>query len=895
MNELFLKILNLSVSASWLILAVLAFRILLKKAPKWVNVLLWGIVAVRLICPFSIESAFSLVPSAEVISPTVLLETPEIHTGIPAVDAAIDPWIQGAAVTVAPEKSISTVKLLIRILAGIWAVGAALLLAYTGVSYWRLRRRVDTAVLWKDSVYQSENVDAPFVLGVFRPRIYLPFGMEEQKLFHVVSHEKAHIQRKDHWWKPLGFLLLTVHWMNPLMWVAYVLLCRDIELACDEKVIKKLGSQQRADYTQALVACSINRRRIAACPLAFGEVGVKERVRSVMNYKKPAFWIILLAVIGCAVIAVCFLTNPVTGVRNPWVREYVPGAEGIRGSVDTEKYENISEDFAIGADQYGRAVFKDPHKAFSTLRELYGAGIKAIQKEFGLPPLSRATAGLYKTYGWQTAAGSSEASFVSGFLDIYENSFTKEVPPEEAAPATRPGPAVTKWFDGLETPEDMLWDETLERTVPEYPDVTFRWNYVEMEAVTAEGAVSLYSGMPIWSVYFCDLTGDGFPEICSTVSFGSGMIDNRVTVYDYAKGTGYELSDRGFHDFALRLNESDGMLYVDKRIYPDGKLVSSGPLVLGKDGIQMGYDRGNAEAAITRAILDRCRAEKSEIEDAIAQTELERNSIVGRDGLLHVESHVLLASESSGKVYLTDGTDRMGRPVDGKYAMDRAVFYLLVRHVKYSTYGGNLEEKGGSFVPAVLTFGISESGEYILEEYWEPRDGSFYAKDIRDRFPEDAADAALDHGAYVEELKDQIYRKALAYLESTGGLDMRIGELLDRVCAATGGAAGMTEYQELLDYGEYTLRSCFGEFLEGGRTDPRGQIMAQLCRDILRNWGEGYPADFEPESGQAWFEEFRGNAERLAAQISREELEKHYPGASVLLRMLGGEYTVKDR
>jgi len=630
MSGLFLKVLNLSASASWMILAVLIFRTLLKKAPKWVSVLLWGMVAVRLICPFSIESAVSLIPSAQVISPAVLLETPQIQTGIPAVDAAIGPWVQGAAVTVAPEKSVSAVKLLIRILSGVWAAGAVLLLVYTGISYWRLRRGVDTAVLWKDGAYQSENVDAPFVLGVFRPRIYLPFGMEEQKLCHVVAHERAHIQRKDHWWKPLGFLLLTVHWMNPLMWVAYVLLCRDIELACDEKVIKKLGSQQRADYTQALVACSIRRRRIAACPLAFGEVGVKERVRSVMNYKKPAFRIILLAVICCAVTAVCFLTNPETGVRNPWVREYVPGTEGIRGNVDPEKYENISGDFAIGADQYGRAVFKDPHKALRTLGQLYSEEIKAIRKEFGLLPLSRATAGLYKTYGWQMTGDSRDTAFVSGFLDIYENSFTKEVPPEETAPPTE-----------------------------------------------------------------------------------------------------------------------------------------SGPLAPGEDGIQMGdlsSVTGDPQSAIARAILDRCRADAAGIEAELDRLEAEADCALGRDGLLYVESHVILATESSGRVYQTDGEARMGMTAEGRYAMERAVFYLLVHHAKYSTCGETPEARGGSLAPAVLTFRISESGEYILEEYWEPREGSFYARDIRDRFPEGAAEAVLENEAYVEELKDRTYRKALEYL-----------------------------------------------------------------------------------------------------------------------------------
>ena len=311
MNELFLKIINMSISASWLILAVLILRLVLKKAPKWINVLLWGIVAVRLICPLSFESTLSLIPSAETIPLDIeMAAKPTIDSGVPAINSVVNPVLSSFAPPQHVLTSANPLQIWIPILNIIWLIGVGALLLYTAVSYWRLCRKVDTAVRYKDNIFQSENVSSPFVLGLIKPRIYLPFKLDGQNLEHVVAHEKAHIHRKDHWWKPLGFLLLTIHWFNPLMWLAYVLLCRDIELACDEKVIKELGNEQRADYTQALVACSVNRRMIAACPLAFGEVGVKERVKSVMNYKKPAFWVIILAVIACVIVAVCFLTNP---------------------------------------------------------------------------------------------------------------------------------------------------------------------------------------------------------------------------------------------------------------------------------------------------------------------------------------------------------------------------------------------------------------------------------------------------------------------------------------------------------------------------------------------------------------------------------------------------------
>jgi len=314
MTKLFLGVVNLSISAGWLVLAVLVLRLVLKKAPKWINVLLWGIVAVRLVFPFSVGSALSLIPSAETISPEIMIaQVPEISTGIETIDQVVNPVIS-ASFAPDPFASANPLQILIPVAANVWLLGVLAMLVYTAGSYIFLRRKLRTAVILRENIFQCETVNSPFVMGIFKPKIYLPYSMDGGDLHHVVAHERAHIRRKDHWWKPLGFLLLTVYWFNPLMWVAYLLLCRDIELACDEKVIAELENEQRADYTQALVACSVKRPMIAACPLAFGEVGVKERVKSIMNYKKPAFWIIVAAVAICVIVAVCFLTNPLDSV-----------------------------------------------------------------------------------------------------------------------------------------------------------------------------------------------------------------------------------------------------------------------------------------------------------------------------------------------------------------------------------------------------------------------------------------------------------------------------------------------------------------------------------------------------------------------------------------------------
>ena len=795
MNELFLKIINMSISASWLVLAVLILRFVLKKAPKWVNVLLWGIVAVRLICPFSFESALSLIPSAETF-PAQVISGPsfDVQTGIAPVDNRIndylgDRYFEGVTVPTNNGNNVMT------ILTIVWIIGILLLVTYTIISYQRLNRKIDTAIRYKDNIFQSENVSSPFVLGIINPRIYLPFSMNEQDLEHVVAHEQAHIRRKDHWWKPLGFLLLTIHWFNPLMWLAYVLLCRDIELACDEKVIKELGNEQRADYTQALVACSVNRRMIAACPLTFGEVGVKERVKSVMNYKKPAFWIVILASISCAAVAVCFLTNPVT--KNTIVLganydiEKVLYAVTVGDEVSTEpplqycitadyhlyyqqtegedwNYLGALTPYKLTNDELNGYMPVDDMRKDAKVHQIADAYILRVENDNFYLVFQTKDGKTYLAYGWEDVgergqAGSDDtrlrrlyllnSSFHSGYVNVnffqrslvntvgnyvynfanfesdkipgyhitgfksgsstnhnemkdlgfavfqttgegyrlidckvYENaalvengiffcsdpavadingemrndntfdillilnedvdkvervyhaegkkdyvqtdtyinapymsvwswehseaatsvsqyvydkagnklSYDSVIPLNSASWKDLPNGTdgtVTEWFDYLEHPTEMNGELTIE--IPEYPGVEFKYTKAQIIASKPfndsdlTGQTILIDGMPIWNAYFTDLTGDDFPEICATYTWGSGVIDSRVVICDYANGASYELSDIGYFDFTLRQNSNDGLLYVYKTKYNSDELVETGRLVFKNNCIQV--------------------------------------------------------------------------------------------------------------------------------------------------------------------------------------------------------------------------------------------------------------------------------------------------------------------
>lgn len=322
MENVFLELFNMSITASWLVLAIVLFRLIFKKAPKWLRVIMWGLVGLRLICPFSFESVLSLIPSAEPVPPEIVhshssadVSGAEIFNAIGNNQVYYDLGVQDGSIVFteysAPDGDFVNPLLIITYIASIvWIVGMVAMLLYTLISYLRILKNVREATPLKENIWVCDNISTPFILGIIKPRIFLPSSMNEQDTEFVIAHEKAHLKRRDHLWKPFGFALLTVYWFNPVLWVAYILLCRDIELACDEKVIKEMGAEIKKPYSEALINCSVPRKMISACPLAFGETGVKGRIKSVLNYKKPAFWVIIVAVVAVLVTTVCFMTNP---------------------------------------------------------------------------------------------------------------------------------------------------------------------------------------------------------------------------------------------------------------------------------------------------------------------------------------------------------------------------------------------------------------------------------------------------------------------------------------------------------------------------------------------------------------------------------------------------------
>lgn len=338
--DIFLAVLNMSITASYLVLAVIIARFILRKAPKRILCFLWLLVGLRLVVPFSIESAFSMIPDGTIVTTDMMYESkPAIHASKDMTSIPTNPSMQ-SLVTPVEEESINHMQIITMICSIVWFIGMIVMLFYFIISWSLLRHKVKMAIpkLWNGTkIYQSDAIETPFLLGILCPRIYMPMYISEADLPYVVMHEMAHKKRKDYLIKPIGFLILTVYWFNPVIWLAYILLCRDIELACDEMVIKDFNIDSRKEYSKALLSCSVNRRTIAACPVAFGEVGVKERVKNVLSYKKPTFWVIIAMAIACIIIPVCFMTQK---------KEYVDSDNEVftkQPDLDAEDFDILKE------------------------------------------------------------------------------------------------------------------------------------------------------------------------------------------------------------------------------------------------------------------------------------------------------------------------------------------------------------------------------------------------------------------------------------------------------------------------------------------------------------------------------------------------------------------------
>ena len=791
MGELFLKTLNMSIAASWLIMAVVLLRLVLKKAPKWIVVLLWGIVALRLVVPFSFESALSLIPSAETFNAhNIQYETPAISSGIPAVNNAVNPVL---GETFAPNSvgSINPLYIWTLVVSAIWLVGIAAMLLYAVISYVRVRQSVAERVPYEGNIFLCDYVKSPFILGLVRPKIYLPSSMDEAAMGPVIDHEKAHLARHDHWWKPLGFLILTVHWFNPLCWIAYVLLCRDIELACDEKVIRQMDLEGKKQYSTALLECNAQRRLVTICPLAFGEVGVKERVKNVLNYKKPTFWVIVVAVVACAVVAVCFATNPVTAEPS---------------TPNTERPTLIMN---------GNA-YVDPYMPVSSL-----------------------------PYGYQSAGKLTEEQANNTGLEGIEYFIH---------------PSKAEDFYTYQECGTPISIDTVDSTKRQWAYV--RWiqdgnNAVDGRKLTLDDVVMLsqMGDALSWSdfeLYQGREVGSGLYimryEIDELFDVLVGGVPDETPWYIYMR-VNNEADDR------IDIRTEDVSTFIEAHRNDVPKVVEPTP-------------DGGGEPAPEEPDFSTLSEEQTTIRQAI----LEHNRSADLTDLVPCASFAELAS------FVVDGSD-----------FTEYIHYGWALYEEYRLTDSGLETVTGSHVPVAITFREDLSGNLTLEEYWEPRAGSYYVQDIREKFPASDVEDGMDSQKFILQQTQECYAQAVA----ATGLDTNkvIGLLIETICSSPALSSNpgdyieehSIEYRELTYYGRYTLKYCFTEFLKGGQTDLRGHIMKAAIDDIAPE----AQLNLSAETGQEYFDAWKDAAMSVKEQHGMEWIEAHQPAIYLLLSMLG--------
>lgn len=436
MSRIFSGVLQMSIAAAWMIPVVMVLRLLLKRAPKWVNLVLWGLVGLRLVCPFVPESRFSLMPKLPILSGYLygnmignpagnVFRADTLQNGTNFSNnisqAALDGSMGaagsgmggafgitgsgigafGAGVWRIPERLLSAFSIL-------WLAGVILFTGYAVYSYARVRRQVAEAMWLRENLWICDEVKSPFILGLRKPKIYLSSSMDEVLYPYVIAHEQAHLKRGDQWWKPLGFLILAIHWFQPFVWVAYLLFCNDLELACDESAVKKLNPQERKDYSYALLSCSMQRRLVTVCPLAFGEVGVKKRVKEILNYKKPTFWVVLAAVAVCGIVAVCFLTNPKQGTT-----PLLPNEAGkSENGVDTGNVASVGE---VNAQQETDAALQEAlDKQREQVEAVKEASAAEQEKQAAENPAGWIPMQNGNTTTWMNMQDGATAGFVTG-------------------------------------------------------------------------------------------------------------------------------------------------------------------------------------------------------------------------------------------------------------------------------------------------------------------------------------------------------------------------------------------------------------------------------------------------------------------------------------------------
>lgn len=881
------KVLNMSLTASIVILFVLLARLVLKRAPKLYSYLLWIVVLFRLLSPVALTSGFSFLGIMDVpVTQTSTIEyipTDIVYTEYPAVDIPV-PGVSEAIHETLPQGeeqlAADPLEAPTSIATCIWFLGLASLLSYSAVSLLRLRRMLISAIPLRDNIYLADYIVSPFVIGLVRPKIYLPSTLSGDEQEYLLLHEQYHIRRFDHVVKLLFFAALCIHWFNPLVWLAFVLSVKDMEMSCDEAVLAKFGKDIRRDYSASLLRLTTGGRVIAGAPLAFGEGDTKSRIRNVLNWKKPSVWITTLAAVVSVIMIAVLAFNPKENdlyASDPFGHNYRVASVAFEApqysftyTPDTAPRYSLTSDyqFLVMGDilQEGNA---DEWKALGGLSEISLTednfdryfiivdGISGLRGEKSIEQLRRDN---HKA--WQLIL-ENDLNRVFYYIlqqsngDIYL-AYGYHSAESEGASST----SLIRWLFQLEQLDSVscLVQTSGHETYCEanwYPDGQFDFDYDELPSAVVYDTGTLtftvdgeYDTLTVGEDYYT------YP------SESSGICEKET----------YTLSRNSEGNFVLKVSrrhdvrDEYAVYYVP---YDTGKYVFQVLFPVNSDSAS-----GADHAAIPTATPTEDIAEADPLETAINAAILEYNKNRTPAYDFACESHIILDTVNSS-------------PAGGEAAASVTV-YAMVLYATYNYSGSAFQEVGGSHIPTALTFEVQTDGEYTLTEYWEPRDGSYYAQDIKNKFPKAIQEDALDTQKFIVSQIQVCYAKAIKF--GNTNTDEIIDNLFESIQSSPTTSsnpgdyidAHPLEYRELTYYGDYALRYIFSTFLEGGQTGLKGHLMRIVMDSLI---GEEAIAQ-EVANGQEYFDAWLRSAERMEKEHGLDYMKTYTPKAYLLLQLL---------
>jgi len=917
------KLFNMSLTASVAIVLVILLRLLLKKAPKVISYALWGVVLFRLLCPMSIGSDFSVynlfdAPTQESGTITSVIEyVPSniVHTEYPSVTLPV-PGISDVINEALPQGREQLVadplEAPMSIATYVWMIGVLGMVIYSIVSYIRLRRKLSVVVPLRDNIFIADDIKSPFVVGLFRPKIYLPCNLGDKEQEYIILHEQHHIKRLDHVMKALAFLALAIHWFNPLVWVAFILASEDMEMSCDEAVIRKIGGDVRADYSASLLTLATGRRIIAGTPLAFGEGDTKGRINNLSKWKKPAVWVVIVAVIACIILAVCLLTNPEAKqdlsflnyenlvsvaaqsdthpaaksddqsryiIDGPQLAQFLDKASwtaqtGITRSVQRYTDKNSKSSFQITLNGTYLKVFDtdtaniyDPTTGKDRYYRMADGDYEKLLAMLSLDnegTADNAVAGKTYVYEGEGIMGSFAITlYDDGTFTYYEGMASSYI---GVGSWEQDGDSITMTDDGHGG----------------YGLVNhFKLDGDDIVFVEQDSDNFVYVKVKNGEKFHC--TGEAFKQNDGSDGTVQIMPSRKLSLNDVImlSQKGYDLTWSDFEQFEYI--ETGSGLYI--RVYEinemyelwiGGGWIDEDPMYI---YLALADDLDTRIDIRDGGVTEFIGADHSEVllTNAIHDAILEANKPSKPDGLYHCASFALLSLETVSGTPIAGATNHM----------EIVTVYGLALHQGYGFSGHTFHEAAGSHIPVAITFEIVD-GKYVLKDYWTPRDGSYYVEDIRNKFPDEIEDDALDTQKYIRAQIQECYDKAVRY----GGVDTDYAvEYLFEVIESSPATSSRPtdyidahpiEYRELTYYGSYTLRYIFSQFLEGNQTGLRGHLMRAALDDIAPE----AQLRLHAETGQEYFDEWKAGAIRVGEQHDMDWIKENQPAIWLLLQML---------